>query len=66
MSRIGLKPVQLPSGVEVDVKENNLVTVKGPKGSLSQKLSPEIKIVVEDGSVVFSRESDARNMRAQH
>ena len=66
MSRIGLKPVQLPSGVEVDVKENNLITVKGPKGSLSQKVSPEIKVVVEDGSIVFSRESDARAMRAQH
>lgn len=66
MSRIGLKPVQLPSGVEVDVKENNLITVKGPKGTLSQKVSPEIKVVVEDGNVVFSRESDARNMRAQH
>lgn len=66
MSRIGLKPVQLPSGVEVDVKENNLITVKGPKGTFSQKVSPEIKVVVEDGNVVFSRESDARNMRAQH
>ena len=66
MSRIGLKPVQLPSGVEVDVKENNLITVKGPKGTLSQKVSPEIKVVVEDGNVVFSRESDVRNMRAQH
>lgn len=66
MSRIGLKPVQLPSGVEVDVKENNMITVKGPKGSLSQKVSPEIKVAVEDGSVVFSRESDARTMRAQH
>ena len=66
MSRIGLKPVQLPSGVEVDVKENNLITVKGPKGTLSQKVSSEIKVVVEDGNVVFSRESDARNMRAQH
>lgn len=66
MSRIGLKPVQLPSGVEVDVKENNLITVKGPKGTLSQKVSPEIKVVVEDGNVVFSRESNVRNMRAQH
>lgn len=66
MSRIGLKPVQLPSGVEVDVKENNMITVKGPKGSLSQKVSPEIKVAVEDGNVVFSRESDARTMRAQH
>ena len=66
MSRIGLKPVQLPSGVEVDVKENNLITVKGPKGTLSQKVSTKIKIAVEDGSVVFSRESDARDMRAQH
>lgn len=66
MSRIGLKPVQLPSGVEVDVKENNMITVKGPKGSLSQKVGPEIKVAVEDGSVVFSRESDARTMRAQH
>lgn len=66
MSRIGLKPVQLPSGVEVDVKENNMITVKGPKGSLSQKVSPEIKVAVEDGTVVFSRESDARTMRAQH
>lgn len=66
MSRIGLKPVQLPSGVEVDVKENNLVSVKGPKGELAQQLSPKIKIKVEDGQVVFSRDADSRDQRAQH
>ena len=43
---------RLPSGVEVDVKENNMITVKGPKGSLSQKVSPEIKVAVEDLSLI--------------
>ncbi|XVG96096.1 50S ribosomal protein L6 [Eubacteriales bacterium KG127] len=66
MSRIGLKPVQLPSGVEVDVKESNLVTVKGPKGELTQQLSPKIKITVESEQVVFSRDADGREHRAQH
>ena len=46
MSRIGLKPIDLPQGVEVSIKEGNLVEVKGPKGSLVQQLPKEINITI--------------------
>ena len=43
MSRIGLKPIMIPSGVEVTIAENNTVTVKGPKGTLTNKFNNEMK-----------------------
>ncbi|MGI6178292.1 MAG: 50S ribosomal protein L6 [Eubacterium sp.] len=66
MSRIGKMPIAIPSGVEVKVDENNVVTVKGPKGELSQQLSDKIKVTVEDGKIEFTRGSDERHERAQH
>lgn len=66
MSRIGKKPVVLPAGVEVKVSEDNIVTVKGPKGEISQQISPRITAVVEDNEVKFTRPSDERHDRAQH
>lgn len=65
MSRIGKSPVTIPSGVEVKV-DGNVVTVKGPKGSLSQEIDSCIQLSVEDGTVTFSRESDAPAVRAKH
>ena len=50
MSRIGKAPVEIPAGVTVQVKEN-VVTVKGPKGELSQEVNPDITVKVEDGHV---------------
>jgi len=66
MSRIGKKPVALPAGVEVKVDENNLVTVKGPKGQLEQQIDPRIKMEIKESEIVFTRPTDSRNDRAQH
>ncbi len=66
MSRIGLRPVELPAGVEVTVGENNLVTVKGPQGQLQEQLSSLITIEVKENVVTVSRDSDAKEKRAQH
>ena len=66
MSRIGRKPVVVPAGVEVTVDANNVVTVKGPKGQLTQEISKLITVEVVDGVVNVTRESDHRDHRAQH
>ncbi|MGG1572136.1 50S ribosomal protein L6 [Fictibacillus sp. NRS-1165] len=66
MSRVGNKPVEIPSGVTVDVKENNLVTVKGPKGELTRKFHNDIKINVADSTITFERPSDHKEHRALH
>ncbi|MGQ9490139.1 MAG: 50S ribosomal protein L6 [Anaerolineae bacterium] len=66
MSRIGKLPIALPKGVSVTVAEGNLVTVKGPKGQLQQKLPADIKIEVRDNQVVVTRPSDAKVHRAMH
>lgn len=49
MSRIGKKPINLPAGVTVDVAADNVVTVKGPKGTLTQDVNPDIAVSVEIG-----------------
>ncbi|MDE6114184.1 50S ribosomal protein L6 [Barnesiella sp. WM24] len=65
MSRIGKAPIEIPAGVTVTVN-GDVVTVKGPKGELSQKINPELTIKVEDGHVTLTRPSDDREHRAQH
>ena len=60
MSRIGIRPIELPAGVEVTVGEGNLVTVKGPKGELTQQISTLLDVEVKDGVVTVSRDSDAK------
>ncbi len=60
MSRIGRLPVAVPAGVEVKVAENNVVTVKGPKGTLERVLPAEMTIKVEDGHVVVTRPNDLK------
>ena len=55
MSRIGRQPIAIPAGVTVQVSESNLVTVKGPKGTLSQQVNPAIKIEEKDGQLVRRR-----------
>ncbi len=65
MSRIGKAPIAIPAGVTVSIKDD-VVTVKGPKGELSQKVNPELGIKIEDGQVVISRPTDNREHRAQH
>lgn len=66
MSRIGKLPVSVPGGVTITVGENNLVTVKGPKGTLTEKISPEIKIEEDDGVLHITRPSDDKRHRALH
>lgn len=65
MSRIGKSPIQLPAGVDVKV-ENNCVTVKGPKGELSEQISSLISVNVADGVINVTRSSDNRQDRSQH
>ena len=66
MSRIGLKPIELPAGVEVKVDGNNVVTVKGPKGELTEQLSNLVNVTVDGAVVTVSRDSDAKAYREQH
>jgi large subunit ribosomal protein L6 len=65
MSRIGIKPVQLPQGVKVTVT-SDLVTVEGPKGKLSQSYIPEVVIKVEGGAVHVTRKADTKQAKAYH
>ena len=66
MSRIGIKPVSLPAGVEVSVTDKNVVTVKGPKGELQEQVSALLTVEVKENEVVVSRPSDAKEYRSQH
>lgn len=65
MSRIGKSPVTIPSGVEVKV-DANVVTVKGSKGTLTQEMDSCVSMNIEDGTITFTRESDAPDHRAKH
>ncbi len=66
MSRIGKQPVTLPSGVTVTVGNDNVVTVKGPKGELKQAIDRDIKVDVVDGSINITRPTDQIRHRALH
>ena len=66
MSKIGRKPIPIPQGVEVDIKEGNLVTVKGPKGELQKNLHPEVIIKKEEGQIFVEAYSDDKFHRALH
>jgi len=66
MSRIGKLPVTLPDKVEVSVAANNTVTVKGPKGSLTQPVDLDIKVAVEGGKVEVTRPTDQKRHKALH
>lgn len=65
MSRIGRMPITVPAGVEVKV-EDNFVTVKGTKGTLSQQFSKELEIKLEDGVITVTRPSDDKKHRSLH
>ncbi len=66
MSRIGRKPIAVPSGITVTVTKENLVTVKGPKGELKQQIDRDIKIEVKDNEIELSRPTDQIRHRALH
>ncbi|HVM40458.1 MAG TPA: 50S ribosomal protein L6, partial [Acidimicrobiia bacterium] len=65
MSRIGKKPIPVPSGVDVSF-DGQRVTVKGPKGELTLDVEGDIEIVVEDGEALVRRGNDERRNRALH
>jgi len=65
MSRIGRKPIEIPEGVEIDVKPG-AVTVKGPKGSLEQTLDRDMKVSLENGTLTVERPTDRGEHRALH
>ena len=66
MSRIGRMPITIPAGVEVTVAEGNVVTVKGPKGSLEQKFHQNMNISVEGAVVTVTRPDDEKENRSLH
>jgi large subunit ribosomal protein L6 len=66
MSRIGRQPIEIPSGVDVTVGDDALVTVKGPRGTLSQRLHPEMRIVRDEGVLRIERPSDESVHRSLH
>ena len=66
MSRIGRMPIEIPTGVEIKVGANNEVTVKGPKGTLTNTLHEDMKIVVEGNQAIVERPSDAKEHRSPH
>lgn len=66
MSRIGLKPIDLPTGIEINVSENNLVEVKGPKGQLTEQINPEMGINIEDGVLTVERPTESKKHKSLH
>jgi large subunit ribosomal protein L6 len=65
MSRIGRKPIEIPDGVEIDVKPG-AVSVKGPKGELEQSVNREMTVAIDDGTLTVSRPTDRGDHRALH
>ncbi len=66
MSRIGRMPVDIPSGVTIDVKDGNVVTVKGPKGELTRTFAPEMSFEMKDNQVHVTRPNDLKRNKALH
>ncbi|MBE5746155.1 MAG: 50S ribosomal protein L6 [Clostridiales bacterium] len=66
MSRIGKMPVKILDGVSVNIDSNNLVTVNGPLGTLSQIVDKNIKVTVENNEVILTRNSEAKEIKAKH
>lgn len=66
MSRIGLKPITIPGGVEIKIDDNNFIEVKGPKGQLSEKISPEMAIKIEEGVLTVARPTENKKHRSLH
>ena len=66
MSRIGKLPIPVPAGVTVTIDEENNVTVKGPKGELSQKVNKDIKVEQVGAEIIVSRPSDSKPHRSMH
>lgn len=66
MSRIGKAPIDIPSGVEISVDKANVVTVKGPKGSLTQLIDPDLSVGIEDGVLEVKRPTEQKRHKSLH
>ena len=66
MSRIGRAPITVPAGVEITLGDNNVVTVKGPKGTLTQQFNANMAIALDNGVLTVTRPNDAKENRALH
>ncbi|WP_306640234.1 50S ribosomal protein L6 [Sanyastnella coralliicola] len=66
MSRVGKAPVTIKDGVEIKIDDNNVVTVKGPKGELTQEIDPVITLKVEEGELTLERPNDDKDIRSKH
>lgn len=66
MSRIGKLPISIPAGVTVKVDKDNLITVTGPKGELTQKVNSELNIEIENNVLTLTRPNEEQTMRAMH
>ena len=66
MSRIGKLPISVPAGVDISVDNDNAVTVKGPKGSLTTKVDRDITVAIEDGTLTVTRPTEQKRHKAMH
>jgi len=66
MSRIGKKPIEITSGIVIDISDSNLVSVKGPKGTLVQQVDPDIELKIEDSQLTFTRPTEQKRHKAMH
>jgi len=66
MSRVGKNPISIPAGVEISIDESNLVTVKGPKGTLTQKVDSDLKLTIEEGVLTLVRPTEQKRHKAMH
>ncbi|OGX82998.1 50S ribosomal protein L6 [Hymenobacter glacialis] len=66
MSRIGKLPISVPAGVAISVEKDNVVTVKGPKGTLTTQVDRDINVAIEDGSLLVTRPTEQKRHKAMH
>jgi large subunit ribosomal protein L6 len=66
MSRIGILPIEIPQGVTITISEDNLVIVKGPKGTLQQKVDRDIQVAVENNEIIVKRPTEQKRHKSMH
>lgn len=66
MSRIGNAPIQIPAGVKIDISKSNVVSVKGPKGTLTQDVHPDIKVSVDGDMIKIERPTEQKRHKSMH
>ena len=66
MSRIGKAPIEIPGGISLDISKSNLVTVKGPKGELTQQIDPDLILKIDDGVLTIDRPTEQKRHKSLH